>query len=102
MIFKVEFEKAYDSVNWTYLDYVLIQFGSGEKWRNWIQACLQSARTSILINRSPTSEFLIKRGLHQGDPLLLLLFILIMEGLHIAIKDVNHPNLIKGVSLVIQ
>nr|GEX47874.1 putative RNA-directed DNA polymerase, eukaryota, reverse transcriptase zinc-binding domain protein [Tanacetum cinerariifolium] len=99
MIFKVDFEKAYDSVNWTYLDYVLIQFGFGEKWRNRIQACLQSARTSILVNGSPTSEFSIKSGLRQGDLLSPFLFILIIEGLRIALKYANHSNLIKGVSV---
>ncbi|GJS60355.1 hypothetical protein Tco_0655139 [Tanacetum coccineum] len=33
MIFKVDFEKAYDSVRWDYLDDVLKSFGFGEKWR---------------------------------------------------------------------
>ncbi|GJS17264.1 putative RNA-directed DNA polymerase, eukaryota, reverse transcriptase zinc-binding domain protein [Tanacetum coccineum] len=65
MIFKVDFEKAYDSVNWKYLDYILEQFGFGLKWRGWVQECLQSVRTSILVNSSPTSEFYIKRGLRQ-------------------------------------
>ena len=50
MIFKVDFEKAFDSVNWKYLDYVLSQFRFGEKWRSWIKECLRSARTSILVN----------------------------------------------------
>ncbi|GJY10526.1 RNA-directed DNA polymerase, eukaryota, reverse transcriptase zinc-binding domain protein [Tanacetum coccineum] len=34
MIFKVDFEKAYDSVRWDYLDDVLKSFGFGEKWRD--------------------------------------------------------------------
>ncbi|GJU97701.1 putative RNA-directed DNA polymerase, eukaryota, reverse transcriptase zinc-binding domain protein [Tanacetum coccineum] len=33
----------------------------------WIKACLESSRTSILINGSPTSEFDVRRGLRQGD-----------------------------------
>nr|GFA18331.1 RNA-directed DNA polymerase, eukaryota, reverse transcriptase zinc-binding domain protein [Tanacetum cinerariifolium] len=39
MIFKVDFEKAYDSVRWDYLDDVLKNFGFGDKWRGWIQNC---------------------------------------------------------------
>ncbi|XP_071727699.1 uncharacterized protein [Rutidosis leptorrhynchoides] len=31
--------------------------------------CLNSAKTSVLVNGSPTHEFDIKRGLRQGDPL---------------------------------
>ncbi|GJW98630.1 RNA-directed DNA polymerase, eukaryota [Tanacetum coccineum] len=37
MIFKVEFEKAFDSVRWNYLDDILNNFGFGTKWRGWIQ-----------------------------------------------------------------
>ncbi|GJY94381.1 RNA-directed DNA polymerase, eukaryota [Tanacetum coccineum] len=67
MIFKVDFEKAYDSVSWSYLDYVLIHFGFSDKWRGWIRACLQSARTSILVNGSPTKEFSFKRGVSSEE-----------------------------------
>ncbi|GKD25255.1 hypothetical protein Tco_1231469, partial [Tanacetum coccineum] len=55
--------------------------------------------TFILVNGSYTSEFSIKRGLCQGDPLSLFLYILIMEGLQIAIKDATRSNLIKGVTV---
>nr|GEW57816.1 RNA-directed DNA polymerase, eukaryota, reverse transcriptase zinc-binding domain protein [Tanacetum cinerariifolium] len=65
----------------------------------WIQECLRYAHTSVLLNGSPTSEFSIKRGLRQGDPLSPFLFVLIMEGFHVAIKDAAHANLIKGVSV---
>ncbi|GJX53244.1 RNA-directed DNA polymerase, eukaryota, reverse transcriptase zinc-binding domain protein [Tanacetum coccineum] len=73
LILKVDFEKAFDSVT-----------------------CLQSARTSVIVNGSPTLEFSIHRGLRQGDPLSPLLFILVMEGLHLALKDVVQTHKIKG------
>nr|GEW80402.1 RNA-directed DNA polymerase, eukaryota [Tanacetum cinerariifolium] len=56
MIFKVDFEKAYDSVRWDYLDDVLNKFGFGLKRRNWIHNCLNSSKGSILVNGSPTSR----------------------------------------------
>ncbi|GJU49226.1 RNA-directed DNA polymerase, eukaryota [Tanacetum coccineum] len=40
LIFKVDFEKAYDSVRWDFLDDILVKFGFGIKWRGWIQNCL--------------------------------------------------------------
>ncbi|XP_071715303.1 uncharacterized protein [Rutidosis leptorrhynchoides] len=69
MIFKIDFEKAFDSVNWRYLDHIIDSLGFGRKCKSWIHGCLSSARTSILVNGSPTSKFDIKCGLRQGEPL---------------------------------
>ncbi|GKC34188.1 RNA-directed DNA polymerase, eukaryota [Tanacetum coccineum] len=66
LIFKVDFEKAYDSVRWDFLDDILKKFGFGEKWCKWIQSCLRSSRGSIIINGSPTEEFQFFKGLKQG------------------------------------
>ncbi|XP_071699531.1 uncharacterized protein [Rutidosis leptorrhynchoides] len=56
--------------------------------------CLNSARTSILINGSPTKEFKVKRGLRQGDPLSSFLFLIVMEGLNLCHKrDVELGNI---------
>nr|GEY51691.1 RNA-directed DNA polymerase, eukaryota, reverse transcriptase zinc-binding domain protein [Tanacetum cinerariifolium] len=79
MILKVDFKKAFDSVSWNYLDYIHLHMGFGNDWRAWIRACLHSSRTSILVNGSLTPEFSLECGLRQGDPLCLLLFILVME-----------------------
>ncbi|GLT87534.1 hypothetical protein SLE2022_056130 [Rubroshorea leprosula] len=57
LIFKVDFEKAYDSVNWNFLDNMMGKFGFCHKWRLWIQECISSAMISILVNGSPTEEF---------------------------------------------
>lgn len=46
MIFKINFEKAYDSLSWEYLDFVMQRFGFGVNWRSWIHACLSVARAS--------------------------------------------------------
>ncbi|GJT65778.1 RNA-directed DNA polymerase, eukaryota [Tanacetum coccineum] len=99
MIFKIDFEKAYDSVRWDYLDDVLNKFGFGTKWRGWIQTCLSSSRGSILVNGSPTGEFQFQKGLKQGDPLSPFLFILVMESLHLSFQKVIDEGLFKGVSV---
>ncbi|GKA62362.1 RNA-directed DNA polymerase, eukaryota, reverse transcriptase zinc-binding domain protein [Tanacetum coccineum] len=99
MIFKVDFEKAYDSVRWDYLDDVLKRFGFGEKWCGWIQNCLLSSKGSVIVNGSPTKEFQFHRGLKQGDPLSPFLFLLIMESLHISMQRVVDAGLFRGIQV---
>ncbi|XP_076914757.1 putative mitochondrial protein AtMg01250 [Bidens hawaiensis] len=79
MIFKVDIEKAYDSLNWGFLFSVLEQMNFTPKWRRWISAILEVGRASILVNGSPTLEFDCSRGLRQADPLSPILFVLAME-----------------------
>nr|GEX21179.1 RNA-directed DNA polymerase, eukaryota, reverse transcriptase zinc-binding domain protein [Tanacetum cinerariifolium] len=100
MIFKVDFEKAYDSVRWDYLDDILKKFVFGEKWCSWIRNCLISSKGSILVNDSPSMEFQFHKGLKQGDPLSLFLFILVMESLHISVNGVVEAGLFRGVQVV--
>nr|GEW43437.1 RNA-directed DNA polymerase, eukaryota [Tanacetum cinerariifolium] len=99
LIFKVDFEKAFDSVRWDFLDDVLRKFGFGNKWCEWIQNCLMSSRGSILINGSPTEEFQFFKGLKQGDPLSPFLFILVMECLLISFQKVVDAGMFTGISL---
>ncbi|GJZ58056.1 RNA-directed DNA polymerase, eukaryota [Tanacetum coccineum] len=99
LIFKVDFEKAYNSVRWDFLDDVLKKFGFGAKWRGWIQSCLRSSRCSIMVNGSPTEEFQVYKGLKQGDPLSPLLFILVMESLHISFQRVVDAGIFKGIAI---
>ncbi|GKA12844.1 RNA-directed DNA polymerase, eukaryota [Tanacetum coccineum] len=96
MIFKVDFEKAYDSVRWDYLMDVLHAFGFGPNWCKWISGTLSSSMASVLVNGSPSSEFPLFRGLKQGDPLAPFLFILIMESLHISFSGAINNGIFKA------
>ncbi|GJU28782.1 RNA-directed DNA polymerase, eukaryota [Tanacetum coccineum] len=99
LIFKVDFEKAFDSIRWDFLDDILKKFGFGDKWCNWIQSCLRSSRGSIIINGSPTEEFYFQKGLKQGDPLSPFLFILVMESLHLSFQRVVDAGMKVGGSM---
>ncbi|XP_071727663.1 uncharacterized protein [Rutidosis leptorrhynchoides] len=99
LIFKVDFEKAFDSLNWDYLLVVMKCMGFGTKWCKWISSCLKSATISILINGSPKSEFNLKRGVRQGDPLSFFLFIIAAEGLNILTKVAVERGMYKGVEV---
>ncbi|GJT85849.1 RNA-directed DNA polymerase, eukaryota, reverse transcriptase zinc-binding domain protein [Tanacetum coccineum] len=95
LIFKVDFEKAFDSIRWDFLDDVLKEFGFRCKWRNWIQSCLTSSKGSILVNGCPTNEFQFYKGLKQGDPLSPFLFILVMESLHLSFQRIVNAGMFK-------
>jgi len=71
ILFKVDFEKAYDSIDWGYLDEVMGKMGFPALWRKWIKECIGTATASVLVNGSPTDEFSLGRGLRQGDTLIL-------------------------------
>ncbi|XP_071706748.1 uncharacterized protein [Rutidosis leptorrhynchoides] len=99
LIFKVDFEKAFDSLSWEFLMEVMGILGLGSKWRQWILACLKSATISILVNGSPTLEFNLGRGVRQGDPLSPFLFIIAAEGLNALTKMAVCNNRFSGVEI---
>lgn len=96
MLFKVDFDKAYDLVSWEYLFKMMEYMGFNTKWIQWIRSCLVSSRTLVLVNGSPTKEFSHQRGHRQGDPLSPFLFTIVMEGLHVAIEDAEDRGLFRA------
>ncbi|GAU18134.1 hypothetical protein TSUD_248350 [Trifolium subterraneum] len=99
LVFKVDFEKAYDSVSWSFLEYMLRRFGFDEKWRSWIKACVFAGSLSVLVNGSPTEQIDISKGLKQGDPLAPFLFILVAEGLGALMKKAVDVGYFKGIQI---
>ncbi|GKB58364.1 protein LAZ1, partial [Tanacetum coccineum] len=77
--FKVDIQKAYDTVDWRFLGFILKCFGFPSMMIKWIMACVTSTSFSISINGDIHGLFQGKRGLRQGDPLSLYLFTLVME-----------------------
>ncbi|GJX06281.1 putative RNA-directed DNA polymerase, eukaryota, reverse transcriptase zinc-binding domain protein, partial [Tanacetum coccineum] len=66
LIFKVDFEKAYDSLNWRFLGDIMKKMRFGNKWCK-IKSCLRSSTMSILVSGSPTKEFCLeRRGVFKG------------------------------------
>jgi len=80
LIFKVDFEKACDSISWNFLEYMMVRLGFSGRWHSWIRARVFRGKLYVLVNGSPTEEVDIQRGLKQGGPLAPFLFLLVVEG----------------------
>ena len=75
---------------------MLRRTGFSSKWIKWIEGCLRSASLSILVNGSPSTEFIPQRGLRQGDPLAPLLFNVVVEALNGLMREAVEKNLFRG------
>ncbi|GKC49890.1 RNA-directed DNA polymerase, eukaryota, reverse transcriptase zinc-binding domain protein [Tanacetum coccineum] len=99
LLFKVDFEKAFDSVNWNFLLDTMSKMNFGTKWCNWISSCLSSCSMSVLVNGSASKEFKMECGLRQEDPLSPFLFLIVAEVLQVMIVDACNKGIFKGLSL---
>lgn len=99
LLLKVDFNKAFDSVNWGYIDSIMAHMNFWCKWRSLIQGCLVSDRASIIINGSPTAEVSMTKVVRQEDPLYPFLFIIAMEGINIAMKSATSKGISDGIHI---
>ncbi|XP_038717989.1 uncharacterized protein LOC120011040 [Tripterygium wilfordii] len=49
-LLKIDFEKAFDSIQWGFLADVMKKMCYGAKWISWILECISTARVSVLVN----------------------------------------------------
>jgi len=86
IIFKIDFEKAYDKVNWNFLQQALRMKGFHPVWCDWVKVFVQGGNVGIKVNDQMGSYFQTEKGLRQGDPLSSILFNIVVDMLAIILS----------------
>ncbi|CAA7012943.1 unnamed protein product [Microthlaspi erraticum] len=79
MAVKTDMSKAYDRLEWDFIELVMRRFGFHEKWIDRVLSCITIVSYSILFNGTPRGKIVPSRGIRQGDPLSPYLFIICSE-----------------------
>ena len=69
MAVKVDLEKAYDKLEWSFIREVLINANVPHDLVSLVMSCVSSVSTSILFNGGNVDPVIPSRGIRQGDPL---------------------------------
>ncbi|KAL6183399.1 hypothetical protein ACLB2K_044810 [Fragaria x ananassa] len=92
---KLDMIKAYNRVEWDFLEAALIRFGFSRDWIRLIMACVTTVSFAIVLNGKPGRTFYPSRGLWQGYPISPYLFLLVSEVLSLRLtKCVGDGSLI--------
>ncbi|KAK1692257.1 hypothetical protein QYE76_008954 [Lolium multiflorum] len=96
VIFKIDFEKAYDKVKWPFLQQVMRMKGFDPKWCHLIKQFVMGGSVGIKVNDDIGHYFQTMKGLRQGDPLSPMLFNIIADMLAILIARAKEDGQIGG------
>uniref|UniRef100_A0A803PF19 Reverse transcriptase domain-containing protein n=1 Tax=Cannabis sativa TaxID=3483 RepID=A0A803PF19_CANSA len=96
MALKLDLSKAYDRIEWKFLDSVLRKIGFSELWISLVLKCVNSAKYNVVHGGRTMGPITPSRGIRQGDPLSPYIFILCAEGLSTLIKRYEDRGLLHG------
>ena len=75
----IDFEKAFDTVAWSFIEKCFKYFNFKPDVINWIKVFYKNIKSAVIVNNEPTKWFTIERGCRQGDPASPYIFLLCGE-----------------------
>jgi hypothetical protein len=96
VLFKIDFEKAFDKIKWPFLLQTLEMKGFPSKFVDWVMKSISGGKVAIRVNDENGAYFPTYQGLRQGDPMSPLLFDLAADALSIMIGRAVSGGLITG------
>ena len=79
MALKIDLEKVYDKLEWSFIKDMLVKINLLVDLVDIIMSCVLTVFTFIMVNEDALESIYSARGIRQGDPLSLYLFILCMD-----------------------
>jgi hypothetical protein len=96
MLLLIDFEKAFDSVSWSFIQEALAYFNFGLDVQKWVETLYKNANACVTVNGHYSKWFNIGRGVRQGDPLSPYLYLICAEILSLMLRENVH---IKGIQV---
>lgn len=96
LFLKLDISRAFDLLSWAFLFEILRAKGFGPAWLSWVAALLSTALTKIIVNGVLGRTIHHAKGLRQGGPSSLLLFVIGMDALTSLVCKASEAGVISS------